>query len=338
MKIFKKTTTIDFMRYRKLSGVVSISVVVLSLLALFVFKLNFGIDFTGGTQFTIQYKHSVDINKIRRALAQEGLKKFEVKYYGTSRDVQIYISPDAGEAINKKLQAGKPQSGGKKDTGKPLRESRQRVKRDFMLALLKKHTSPDVEIRDDAYIGSQVGKELTEDGGMALLTALLVILIYVALRFEYRFAIGSVAALAHDVIVVLGIFAVTRMEFNLSVLAALLAVIGYSLNDTIVVFDRIRENFKKIRTDSSVEVVNVSINETLSRTIMTSLTTLLVLIALLFLGGESIRGFSIALILGVLVGTYSSIFVASNAALQLGVSRVDMLPVKKEGAEFDNRP
>ncbi len=338
MRIFKKATKIDFMRYRKLSGAVSIAAVVLSLVALFVFKLNFGIDFTGGTQFTVQYKHSVDINKIRKALAQEGLKKFEVKYYGTSRDVQIYISPDAGEAINRKLKAAEPAPANKDSSGKPLRESAQRVKRDFMLQLLKKHTSPDVVIRDDAYIGSQVGKELTEDGGMALLTALLVILIYVALRFEYRFAIGSVTALAHDVIVVLGVFAVTRMEFNLSVLAALLAVIGYSLNDTIVVFDRIRENFKKIRTDSSVEVINVSINETLSRTIMTSLTTLLVLVALLFLGGESIRGFSIALILGVVVGTYSSIFVASNAALQLGVSRIDMLPVKKEGAEFDNRP
>ena len=312
MHLLNKPTKIDFMRYRKVTGTTSVVLIVLSLIALFSFKLNFGIDFTGGTLVEIGYKKPADLDKIRKALAESGYKA-KVNFYGRTTDVHIYIAPN------------------KEKTGQ--------YKSATLLKILKEKTSKDVVLRRMEFVGSAVGDELTENGGLALLTALFCILIYVALRFEYRFAVGSVAALVHDVMIILGIFAVTRIEFDLSVLAAVLAVIGYSLNDTIVVFDRIRENFRKIRKGDSVQVMNVSINETLSRTIMTSITTLLVLFALLMLGGEVIRGFSLALIIGVLVGTYSSIFVASNVALQLGVSRDDMLEVKKEGADFeDGRP
>lgn len=350
MRLLKKSTKINFMAYRKITGVVSTILVLLSIASLFAFKLNFGIEFTGGTQFTVQYDNPADLDKIRSALKNVGIKKYEVKYFGTDREVKISVSPDDGERINKELKAKdasvkvdsktQDQADGKGEdkNAELIRAGKQRIKRSFMLALLKKNTSPDVEIRDDAYFGSQVGEELTEDGGMALLTALLLILVYVSLRFEYRFALGSVAALAHDVLIILGIFSVTQMEFTLAVLAASLAVIGYSLNDTIVVFDRIRENFRRVRNKSTLEVMNVSINETLSRTIITSLTTLLVLVALFLFGGETLRGFSVALILGVIVGTYSSIFVASNAAMRLGVSRKDLLEVKKEGVEFDGMP
>jgi preprotein translocase subunit SecF len=195
------------------------------------------------------------------------------------------------------------------------------------------------QLRRVEFVGPQVGSELTEQGGLAMLFALGAIFVYVMLRFEWKFSAGAVAALFHDVVITLGLFSVLGMEFDLTVLAALLAVIGYSLNDTIVVFDRIRENFRKMRRGSSNEIVNTSLNQTLSRTLMTSLTTLLVLFALFFLGGELIHNFSIALIMGIVVGTYSSIYVASATTLALGVSKVDLMPVQKEGAEeLDARP
>ena len=312
MHLFNKPTKFDFMRFRTITGRTSLALVLLSLVALLTFKLNFGIDFTGGTLLEVGYKKPADLNKIRSVLSKEGYKTI-VTHYGRTTDVQIRIAPSA------------------KTKGENLDAA--------IMKLLKTHTSKDVVKRRYEFVGSAVGEELTENGGLALLTALFCILLYVALRFEYRFAVGSVVALVHDVMIILGIFAVTQIEFDLSVLAALLAVIGYSLNDTIVVFDRIRENFRKIRKGDTVFVMNASINETLSRTIMTSVTTLIVLIALLLLGGEVIRGFSLALILGVVVGTYSSIFVASVAALKMGVSRTDMLEVKKEGVNIvDDRP
>ena len=190
------------------------------------------------------------------------------------------------------------------------------------------------ELRRVEFVGPQVGDELTEDGGLAMLYVLIGILIYVALRFEYRFALGSVIALIHDVVITVGLFSLFQIEFDLTVLAAVLAVIGYSLNDTIVVFDRIRENFRKMRKGDSEQIINTSLNQTLSRTLVTSGTTLLVLIALFVFGGEIIHGFALALIIGIVIGTYSSIYVASTAVLMLGVSRVDLMPVKKEGADI----
>ncbi len=313
MQLFTKATKIDFMQYRNVSGKVSIVLVLLSLVALISFKLNFGIDFTGGTLLEVGYQKPADLDKIRKVLKDAGLTT-TVKHYGQATEVQIFIAPK-----------------GNKEKGKFDSEK--------MMALLQPTSDEKLTKRRFEFVGSAVGDELIENGGLALLTALFCILLYVGLRFEPRFAVGSVVALVHDVMIILGIFAVTRIEFDLSVLAALLAVIGYSLNDTIVVFDRIRENFRKIRKGDSVYVMNTSINETLSRTIMTSFTTLLVLFALFLFGGEIIRGFSIALILGVVVGTYSSIFVASNAVLTMGVSRADMIEVKKEGAgAIDDRP
>ncbi len=313
MRLITKATNFDFMQHRQLSGKISIGLVLLSLVCLFTFKLNFGLDFTGGTLLEIGYKHPADLEKIKKVLKDANIKS-RVNHYGQATDVQIFITPQGN------------QQKGKFDSEK-------------MMALLKPTSDQAIVKRRFEFVGSAVGDELVENGGLALLTALFCILLYVGLRFEPRFAVGSVVALIHDVLIILGIFSITRIEFDLSVLAALLAVIGYSLNDTIVVFDRIRENFRKIRKGDSVHVVNISINETLSRTIMTSFTTLVVLLALLFLGGEIIRGFSIALILGVIVGTYSSIFVASNAVLKLGVTRADMLEVKKEGAGVvDDRP
>jgi len=200
-------------------------------------------------------------------------------------------------------------------------------------AALNEAADGTAELRRVEFVGPQVGDELTEDGGLAMLYALVGILIYVALRFEYRFAVGSVIALIHDVVITIGIFALFQIEFDLPVLAAVLAVIGYSLNDTIVVYDRIRENFRKMRKGTSMQIVNTSLNQTLARTLVTSFTTLLVLIALFVFGGEIIHGFALALIIGVVVGTYSSIYVASTAVLQLGVSKADLMPVKKEGEE-----
>ena len=207
-----------------------------------------------------------------------------------------------------------------------------------LIEILKGSTTQELDVRRVEFVGPQVGEELREDGGLAMLYALGAILLYVAFRFEYRFAVGSVVALVHDVIITIGFFSVLGLEFDLTVLAAVLAVIGYSLNDTIVVFDRIRENFRRIRKGTPVDIVNTSLNQTLSRTLMTSITTLIVLAALLTLGGELIRGFAIALIVGVLIGTYSSIYVASTTILRLGVSKQDLMPVKKEGADLDARP
>jgi preprotein translocase subunit SecF len=209
---------------------------------------------------------------------------------------------------------------------------------DKVFAALRQAADGKLELRRVEFVGPQVGDELTEDGALAVLVALMAILMYVAVRFEWRFAVGSVAALVHDVTITLGFFSVTQLEFDLTVLAAVLAVIGYSLNDTIVVFDRIRENFRKIRKGDSEQIINVSLNQTLSRTLVTSLTTLIVLLALFFLGGEIIHNFSLALILGIVVGTYSSIYVASTTALMLGVSKADLMPVQKEGVRLDDMP
>lgn len=311
MILFKKETTFDFMGKRKIAVLVSLILVVISIVTVITRGLNLGIDFTGGTLVEAGYPDTVELEVVRNQLSLSGFDDAIIQYFGTSHDILIRLAPREG------LSSADLSS--------------------EVLASLKK-SNPAVEMRRVEFVGPQVGNELTEDGGLAMLYALVGILIYVGLRFEKRFALGSVIALIHDVIITIGIFSLLQIEFDLSVLAAILAVIGYSLNDTIVVFDRIRENFLKLRKAQTVDVINASINQMLSRTLITSTTTLLVLTALFIFGGEIIHGFSIALIIGVVVGTYSSVYVASASVLALGVSKSDLMPVVKEGAELDDRP
>ncbi len=301
----------DFMAKRKLAMMVSLALVLISLVLIVTRGLNFGIDFTGGTVVEMGYQQSADLDQIRTSLAENGYAHAVVQYFGSSREVSVRLAPREGED--------------------------QAMLGAEIVKLLKDSAGGEAEMRSIGFVGPQIGEELREDGGLAMLYALFGILIYVGFRFEYRFSVGAIVALIHDVIITIGYFALTRMEFDLTVLAAVLAVIGYSLNDTIVVYDRIRENFRHIRKGSTEEVVNTSINQTIARTLVTSLTTLLVLLALNFFGGEVIHSFAVALIVGVVVGTYSSIYVASNAILSMGVSKEDLLPVEKEG-ELDDRP
>ena len=311
MQLFKQETNINFLLMRKPALILSTLFIILSIFSLATRGLNFGIDFTGGTLIEVGYPQAAEINQIRQVLEENAFSEAVVQNFGTSQDVLIRIAPREG--VNSATLSNE------------------------LMDLLRAQDT-GVELRRVEFVGPQIGEELTNDGGLAMIYALICILIYVALRFEYRFAIGSVAALIHDVIIVMGVFSILQLNFDLTVLAAILAVIGYSLNDTIVVFDRIRENFRKVRKGSSEEVVNISLNQTLSRTLITSLTTLLVLMALFYFGGELIHGFATALLLGVLIGTYSSIYVASASALALGVSKEDLMPVEKEGAELDDQP
>ena len=301
---------INFMGLRKIAALCSITLVLASIGSLAVQQLNWGLDFTGGTLLEINYSETADLTGIRNTLATEGYKGATVVSFGTDRDVLIrlphgYSDQEGAELLNK-LQAT--------FTG-------------------------NVELRRIEFVGPQVGDELREQGGLAMLLALGLVMLYIAFRFQLKFAVGAVVALIHDVIITLGFFSFTRMEFDLTVLAALLAVIGYSLNDTIVVFDRIRENFRKVRRTEPLELVNISLTETLDRTMFTSLTTLLVLVCLAIFGGEMINGFAVALIVGIGVGTYSSIYVASNVLLLLNVSKEDlMVPVKEGGEQEDLTP
>lgn len=305
MELLRLRREIDFFGQRRIATVLSVVLVLVSLGSLATRQLNLGIDFTGGVLLEVGYQADADLGDIRSDLASAGYVDAQVQNFGAARDVLIRIPPreeiDAegvGEELLGVLRAGGEQ----------------------------------VDLRRVEFVGPQVGQELTERGGLAVLFALLMILLYVMFRFQWKFAVGSVAALAHDVIIILGIFSVFQLPFDLTILAAALAVIGYSLNDTIVVFDRIRENFRRIRTSDAQSVMNTSVNQMLGRTVITSLTTLLVLIALFLFGGEALKGFSSALIIGVVVGTYSSIYVAGNTALALKVSTVDLLPPKKETA------
>ncbi len=305
MQIFTDTH-MKFMSHRKLAMICSISLIVISLTSLAFRGLQFGLDFTGGTLLEVAYPQEIQLDPIRKQLHDNGFEDAVIQYFGSSKEVLIRVAPKDGVS-NATISTQ-------------------------LLDLLKAKNS-EVEKRRIEFVGPQVGKELTETGGIAMLAALFCILIYVALRFEYRFALGSVGALAHDVIIVLGLFSVLGVEFDLTVLAAVLAVIGYSLNDTIVVFDRIRENFRRIRKGDAIDVIDTSLNETLSRTIITSLTTILVLVALFVFGGELIHGFATALLTGVFVGTYSSIYVASSVLVAMGVSKEDLAPVKQEGGQ-----
>jgi len=311
MRIFSTKNTIDFMSRRKLAMIFSITLIVISIGSIIARGLNLGIDFTGGTLVEVGYEQSAELSKVRQALADSGFGDATVQHFGTPKDVLVRLAPRKDE------------------------NSSQLSNRAF--AAMSQAVEGNAELRRVEFVGPQVGDELTEDGGLAMLYALIGILIYVALRFEYRFAIGSVIALIHDVIITIGFFSLFQVEFDLPVLAAVLAVIGYSLNDTIVVFDRIRENFRKMRKGTAFEIINSSLTQTLSRTLVTSLTTLLVLVALFLFGGKIIHGFALALIIGVVIGTYSSIYVASTSVLMLGISKADLMPVKKEGATPDHQ-
>ncbi|NOQ13707.1 MAG: protein translocase subunit SecF [Methyloprofundus sp.] len=302
---------INFLGKRQFAAIFSGLLLIVAILSLATQGLKLGIDFTGGTLVEIGYKKAVDLKLMRSALEKSGFDDATVQHFGTAQEVLIRLKPKEGKS-NAELSTE-------------------------VAAAAEGAMSEQGDLRRVEFVGPQVGDELTEDGGLALLYSMFGILLYVAWRFEYKFALGSVAALAHDVLITLGFFSVLQLEFDLTVLAAILAVIGYSLNDTIVVYDRIRENFRLLRKGSSEEVMNTSLNQTLSRTMMTSLTTLLVLIALSLLGGEIIHNFAIALTVGVVIGTYSSIFVASPLVLALGVSKEDLMvtEVEVEGAEFE---
>jgi preprotein translocase subunit SecF len=310
----EKTTAnarFDIMGKRKIAVIGSLLLLLVAIVSIAARGLNLGVDFTGGYLVEVGYPQPVELAPIRSALKSGGFDDAVVQHFGTASDVLVRIAPREG--VNSANLS-------------------QRV-----LDVLGQGGS-EIAMRRVEFVGPQVGTELREQGGLAVLYALIGIVIYVWLRFEKKFSLGAVAALIHDVVLTVGIFALFQLEFDLSVLAAILAVIGYSLNDTIVVFDRIRENFRKLRKRTPVEVMNVSVNQTLSRTIITSMTTLLVLFALFILGGEVISGFALALIIGVVVGTYSSIYVASTTVLALGISKQDLMPVTKEGADLDAIP
>ena len=288
---------------RKIAVIFSILLISVSLVSLVTQKLNFGIDFTGGTLVEVGYQETVELDQVRNVLSATEFSDAVVQYFGSARDILIRAAEVQGK-------------------------NSADISSDIIDVL--KQSGDSVQIRRVEFVGPQVGEDLQEDGGLAMIYALIMIFIYIAFRFQRLFSVGAIVALVHDVTITIGFFSVLQLDFDLTVLAALLAVIGYSLNDTIVVFDRIRENFRRMRKVSPVEVINASLNQTLSRTLMTSLTTLLVLSALFFLGGEIIRSFSTALIIGVIIGTYSSIYVASPVTLALGINKQDLMPVEKE--------
>ncbi len=305
MHLLSKETNINFVGVRKFALVISALMLIVAVFSIVTKGLNFGIDFTGGTMIEIAYPEQADLSGIRDTLANNGYEDAVVQNFGSISDVLIRLPVIEGQNMA--------------------------ALSNEVVALLEQSTTSALDVKRVEFVGPQVGEELAEDGGLAMIYALFGILIYVALRFEYRFAISSVIALIHDVVITVGFFSLFQVPFDLTILAAILAVIGYSLNDTIVVFDRIRENFLKLRNSTPAEVVNIAVNGTLGRTIMTSMTTLLVVIALFLFGGDVIHGFAMALLVGIIVGTYSSIYVAGSSVLLMGVSKTDLMPPEKEG-------
>jgi preprotein translocase subunit SecF len=301
--------SINFMGQRKMAAFLSLLLILGSLASLLTKGLNFGLDFTGGTLVEVGYSEVESLPNIRATIEKAGYKNAVVVHFGTETDILIRLPQGYSDQLGPEL-----------------------------LAALQKDFAGDIELRRIEFVGPQVGDELKEQGGLAMLLALALVMLYIAIRFQFKFSVGAVLALVHDVIITLGFFSLLQLDVDLTVLAAVLAVIGYSLNDTIVVFDRIRENFRLIRKGSAESLINTALTETLERTLMTSLTTLLVLIVLFIFGGELIHGFAIALIIGVVVGTYSSIYVASNILLMMGISKEDLIVPVKEGAEVDHMP
>lgn len=304
MEFFKQNTKIDFMNLSKWAALFSVLLFIWSIVGLIIHGLNFGLDFSGGQEIEVIYAQPANLTQIRQQLTQAGYHEAIVQSYGTSEDVLITL---------RKTNQGTDQ-----------------IVNNVMSVL------PGAKLQRTDYVGPEIGEELATHGALALLISLLGTMIYIAMRFEYRFAVSAALALIHDPMLILGVFSWFQIEFNLPALAALLAVIGYSLNDTIVIFDRVRENFRKVRKGSSREILNLSINQTLSRTVMTSGLTLVAVLSLFFLGGSMIHSFALAMIIGIVVGTYSSIYVAGALALVLGLDRKDFIPMTR--AELDNRP
>ncbi|MGO3848485.1 MAG: protein translocase subunit SecF [Pseudoalteromonas prydzensis] len=306
--------TLGFMSLRKVAMSISTLLILASFASFFVKGLNFGLDFTGGTAVEVGFAQPADLKKVRSVLAENGFADASVQLFGSSQEILVRLAP-RGDDVKAEV-----------------------IGNQVIEAL--KIADDSVVMRRIEFVGPSVGEDLKEQGGLAMLTALICILIYVAFRFEWRFAVGAVSALLHDVIITLGLFSVLGLEFDLTILAAILAVIGYSLNDTIVVSDRIRENFRKVRIDDTIEIIDISLTQTLNRTLVTSITTILVLIALFLWGGQTIHGFATALLFGVFIGTYSSIYVASAVAIAMGVSKEDLIPevIEKEGADLDAMP
>ncbi|MDP7402346.1 MAG: protein translocase subunit SecF [Gammaproteobacteria bacterium] len=310
---------IDFMGVRRIAAGISALLAVVSVISLFVNSLNFGLDFTSGTSVRLNYSETIDLDQVNLTLQQNGYGDAVVVTFGSDRDIRVLLPVDSSVAEQDQAEQAA-------QVGESL------------AAMLQQEDLGQVTLLGSDYVSAKVGGELAEQGGLGMLVALGIIMVYIAVRFQFKFSVGAVVALAHDLIITLGIFSVFQMEFNLNTLAAMLAIIGYSLNDTIVVSDRIRENFRRLRKGSPIEMVNASLNQTLSRTLITSLTTLLVLFSILLIGGESTQGFAIALIIGVVIGTYSSIYIASNVIIYMNVTREDLMIPVKEGAELDDLP
>ena len=302
-------TKFKFMKFRKIAGIISITLFIISVASLFFRGLSLGLDFSGGTLIEVSYESPISLEEVRSSLESNGYADSQVVNFGTNLDVLIKVADQSGNS----------------SVGEDI------------FNILSNQEIP-IELKRVEFVGPQVGDELRYQGGLGMLIALFMILIYVAFRFQYKFALGAVTALGHDVVIILGLFSIFSWDFDLTVLAALLAVIGYSLNDTIVVSDRIRENFRTERALEPIDMVDLSLNQTLGRTIVTSLTTLLVLFALFIFGGELIRGFSLALIIGVLIGTYSSIYVVANMLMSLTLTQEDLAVPEPEGADFDGMP
>ena len=301
---------VDFLAWRKYALGLSLCLVCISTVSLFFKQLNYGLDFTGGSLVELHYAKPVEISSIRKALFEAGYESAQVANFGSDQEVLIRLSGNVSDSLGAEI-----------------------------MSLLKDQTEEDtIELRRIEYVGPQIGDELRDDGSLAMLLALILMMVYIAFRFQSKFAVAAVMALIHDVLIVLGIFSIFQLDFDLTVLAALLAVIGYSLNDTIVVSDRIRENFRRSRQSNSEEVINSSLNQTLGRTLVTSFTTLLVLFCLYLLGGELIKPFALALICGVVVGTYSSIYIAANVLIMLGITSEHLFVEKKENEDFDGLP
>lgn len=307
MELFHRETKIDFMGIRKITGLFSVLLFVVSLFLLFTKGLNFALDFTGGTQLECRFSTPISLEEVRSKLITKGFHEPKLSFYGSANDVLIRLGSKMGE-----------------DTS----EANNAIGQQVLEALQDDKTQ--VELRRVEFVGAEVGDNLAQQGALAVIVALAATMVYIAFRFEFRFAISAAVALLHDPILILGIFSGLQLEFDLATLAAILAVIGYSLNDTIVVYDRIRENFRKVRSQSTEEILNLSINQTLSRTLMTSVLTLLVVVALFFFGGASLKGFSTAFIIGIVIGTYSSIYIAGALSLMLGLKRQDLMPKPKE--------
>ena len=307
-----KKFVFNFMGKRNIALVFSTLLILASVASLFTKGLNFGIDFTGGYLIEASYQQAVELQSLREALQASDFKDAQVQHFGSPKDVLVRLAPRDG--LNRADLSTQ------------------------VMAVLQTASDKKVDIRRVEFVGPQVGEELREQGGMAMLVALFGILIYVSLRFQLKSAVGAILALVHDVVITIGVFSITQIEFDLTVLAAILAVIGYSLNDTVVVLDRIRETFRAMRKGTAESILNQSINETLSRTIVTSLTTMLVLVALFYFGGEIIHGFAFALIIGVLIGTYSSIYVASSTLMLMNVTKQDFLESAKEEEVLDDTP